>query len=187
MRTWRTRTCLIWDTVTFSQSAMAMGTTAKKSQDCSNIDYHFKLKSTWKRLWLSTAWRLIHRQKSSQAALPKPLSSPIRRYSRWCQMSDSVGALAQVWSRMVAKYTVQMWEIQGLFASELRQTLKMVSFIQELVKCNDDHLLMFFTQSQIGCTTRAFSRDHKPDDPEESKVIIANNGRIDSYRDQLGN
>ena len=33
----------------------------------------------------------------------------------------------------------------------------------------------------------ALSRDHKPDDPEESKVILANNGRIDSYRDQLGN
>lgn len=29
----------------------------------------------------------------------------------------------------------------------------------------------------------ALSRDHKPDDPEESKVILANNGRIDSYRD----
>ena len=34
---------------------------------------------------------------------------------------------------------------------------------------------------------RSLSRDHKPDDPEESKVILANNGRIDSYRDQLGN
>ena len=34
---------------------------------------------------------------------------------------------------------------------------------------------------------RALSRDHKPDDPEESRVILANNGRIDSYRDQLGN
>ena len=31
------------------------------------------------------------------------------------------------------------------------------------------------------------SRDHKPDDPEEAKVILSNNGRIDSYRDQLGN
>lgn len=39
----------------------------------------------------------------------------------------------------------------------------------------------------IGCLVRALSRDHKPDDPEESKHIIANNGRIDSYRDQLGN
>ena len=38
-----------------------------------------------------------------------------------------------------------------------------------------------------GCLVRALSRDHKPDDPEESKVILANNGRIDSYRDQLGN
>ena len=34
---------------------------------------------------------------------------------------------------------------------------------------------------------KALSRDHKPDDPEESKHILANNGRIDSYRDQLGN
>ena len=39
----------------------------------------------------------------------------------------------------------------------------------------------------IGCTVKPLSRDHKPDDPEESKHIIANNGRIDSYRDQLGN
>ena len=34
---------------------------------------------------------------------------------------------------------------------------------------------------------RALSRDHKPDDPEEARVILSNNGRIDSYRDQLGN
>ena len=33
----------------------------------------------------------------------------------------------------------------------------------------------------------SLSRDHKPDDPEESKVILANNGRVDSYRDQMGN
>ena len=39
----------------------------------------------------------------------------------------------------------------------------------------------------LGCIVRSLSRDHKPDDPEESKVILANNGRIDSYRDQLGN
>lgn len=31
------------------------------------------------------------------------------------------------------------------------------------------------------------SRDHKPEDPEEAAVIHANNGRIDSYRDQFGN
>lgn len=37
------------------------------------------------------------------------------------------------------------------------------------------------------CSVIPLSRDHKPDDPEEAKVIIANNGRIDSYRDQLGN
>ena len=39
----------------------------------------------------------------------------------------------------------------------------------------------------LGCVVRPLSRDHKPDDPEESKVILANNGMIDSYRDQLGN
>jgi len=33
------------------------------------------------------------------------------------------------------------------------------------------------------CTCEALSRDHKPDDPEESKRILAHNGRIDSYRD----
>lgn len=31
------------------------------------------------------------------------------------------------------------------------------------------------------------SRDHKPDDPVEAKVILENNGRIDSYRDEHGN
>lgn len=29
----------------------------------------------------------------------------------------------------------------------------------------------------------ALTNDHKPDDPNEAKVIMANNGRIDSYRD----
>lgn len=37
--------------------------------------------------------------------------------------------------------------------------------------------------SSEACLVRSLSRDHKPDDPEESKVILANNGRIDSYRD----
>ena len=32
-------------------------------------------------------------------------------------------------------------------------------------------------------TAEPLSNDHKPDDPNEAKVIIANNGRIDSYRD----
>ena len=39
----------------------------------------------------------------------------------------------------------------------------------------------------VGCTARPLSRDHKPDDPDEAKVILGSNGRIDSYRDQLGN
>ena len=46
--------------------------------------------------------------------------------------------------------------------------------------------LLTFT-IHIGCTSRSLSRDHKPDDPEESKVILGANGRIDSYRNQLGN
>jgi serine/threonine protein phosphatase PrpC len=32
-------------------------------------------------------------------------------------------------------------------------------------------------------TAEQLSNDHKPDDPNEAKVILANNGRIDSYRD----
>jgi serine/threonine protein phosphatase PrpC len=41
--------------------------------------------------------------------------------------------------------------------------------------------------ANAGCTAIPLSRDHKPDDKDEAAVIIANNGRIDSYRDQLGN
>lgn len=37
------------------------------------------------------------------------------------------------------------------------------------------------------CAATALTRDHKPDDEDEAKRIIANNGRIDSYRDQNGN
>ena len=37
------------------------------------------------------------------------------------------------------------------------------------------------------CATTALTRDHKPDDEDEAKRIIAHNGRIDSYRDQQGN
>ena len=41
--------------------------------------------------------------------------------------------------------------------------------------------------SELGCIATALTRDHKPDDPIESKVIIAAGGRIDSYRDSFGN
>lgn len=36
-------------------------------------------------------------------------------------------------------------------------------------------------------TADALTNDHKPDCKEEAAVIIANNGRIDSYRDANGN
>ena len=48
-------------------------------------------------------------------------------------------------------------------------------------------LLFLTTVLILGCLVRSLSRDHKPDDPDEARVIHANNGRIDSYRDQLGN
>lgn len=37
------------------------------------------------------------------------------------------------------------------------------------------------------CSTQPLTRDHKPDDEDEAKRIVANNGRIDSYRDNHGN
>ena len=33
------------------------------------------------------------------------------------------------------------------------------------------------------CQATALTRDHKPDDKDEAERILANNGRIDSYRD----
>ncbi len=42
--------------------------------------------------------------------------------------------------------------------------------------CNDFIIL-------TGCIARPLTRDHKPDDPQESQVIHAAGGRIDSYRD----
>lgn len=38
-------------------------------------------------------------------------------------------------------------------------------------------------EDPTGCTCYPLSRDHKPDDADEAKRIIDNNGRIDSYRD----
>lgn len=35
----------------------------------------------------------------------------------------------------------------------------------------------------VNCTCQALTRDHKPDDENEAERILANNGRIDSYRD----
>mmetsp|Transcript_3026 Transcript_3026/g.5108 ORF Transcript_3026/g.5108 Transcript_3026/m.5108 type:complete len:239 (-) Transcript_3026:430-1146(-) len=40
---------------------------------------------------------------------------------------------------------------------------------------------------QNQCACQALTRDHKPDDKDEAERIYANNGRIDSYRDQNGN
>jgi serine/threonine protein phosphatase PrpC len=36
-------------------------------------------------------------------------------------------------------------------------------------------------------TAEPLTNDHKPDDKNEAAVILANNGRIDSYRDGNGN
>jgi serine/threonine protein phosphatase PrpC len=50
-----------------------------------------------------------------------------------------------------------------------------------------DSRAIVIRQKADGILGYPISRDHKPDDPDESKVILAANGRIDSYRDQLGN
>lgn len=42
-------------------------------------------------------------------------------------------------------------------------------------------------QNENGFTCEAISRDHKPCDKDEAAVILAANGRIDSYRDTMGN
>lgn len=39
----------------------------------------------------------------------------------------------------------------------------------------------------LECIARPLTRDHKPDDPAEAKVIHAAGGRVDSYRDSHGN
>ena len=41
--------------------------------------------------------------------------------------------------------------------------------------------------SPDGCTARAISRDHKPDDLAEKHHIESHNGRVDCYKDQQGN
>ena len=78
---------------------------------------------------------------------------------------------------MAARYTVQTSATHAQFLLKQLQIVLMVSsFFAKF------HLFAF-----IGCSATALSRDHKPDDPEEAKVIVSKNGRIDSYRDQLGN
>lgn len=65
----------------------------------------------------------------------------------------------------------------------------MVTYGKRVYTANvgDSRTVLIRANPNGGCTAIPLSRDHKPDDPEEAKVIIANNGRIDSYRDQLGN
>lgn len=50
------------------------------------------------------------------------------------------------------------------------------------------HFLLFLIETSFcqGCTSRALTRDHKPDDPLEAQVIEKAGGRIDSYRDNNG-
>lgn len=42
-------------------------------------------------------------------------------------------------------------------------------------------------QAHVACETDALTRDHKPDDEDEARRILDNNGRIDSYRDHNNN
>lgn len=42
-------------------------------------------------------------------------------------------------------------------------------------------------QSHHNIQAIALNRDHKADEPDERQRIIANNGRVESYRDQHGN
>ena len=80
-------------------------------------------------------------------------------------------------------FSVDLFELAidaiSLLANEIPQASGKTSYL--FAYLTDMYLCV------IGCTVKPLSRDHKPDDPEESKHIIANNGRIDSYRDQLGN
>ena len=78
---------------------------------------------------------------------------------------------------MAARFTAQTSATHAQFLLKQLQIVLMVSSF--FAKFN---LFAF-----IGCSATALSRDHKPDDPEEAKVIVSKNGRIDSYRDQLGN
>ena len=78
---------------------------------------------------------------------------------------------------MAARYTVQTSATHAQFLLKQLQIVLMVS----------SFFVKFYLFAFIGCSATALSRDHKPDDPEEAKVIVSKNGRIDSYRDQLGN
>ena len=63
--------------------------------------------------------------------------------------------------------------------------VSVLSFGRRLFVANvgDSRAILISQRENNQCSAMPLSRDHKPDDPLEAKTIIANNGRIDSYRD----
>lgn len=94
-------------------------------------------------------------------------------------MCAIVAQRASVSSRMGATSSLETLATPGLSSFARILTIQKVS-------------LPWFSKSVINifvcieCLASPLTRDHKPDDPQESQVIIAAGGRIDSYRDSQG-
>ena len=96
-------------------------------------------------------------------------------------MCDTAAPLVSVFSLMAGT------SLSLMSAIHAQSLLSKTRMTQGVSLPSDNSPKLTVSLRFVGCIAKALTRDHKPDDPIEAKVILAAGGRIDSYRDSHGN
>lgn len=152
---------------------MAMASTDGKWVDLWNTDCHLSSKTNWRYTWRITIL-LAHTQTQSwcMPVWKNHLPWLIKRCALLSPMSVS-GNL----SLFLNKFK---------FQCSGSTCVSLLTYGRKIFIANVGDSRAIIARCLIGSdqvSADALTNDHKPDDPNEAKVILANNGRIDSYRD----